>query len=54
MITGNELLKDLETIKLKSEYIKNNLVNNKIWKKVDSMIEDTIKVIKTDKHMYRW
>ena len=54
MITGNELLKDLEAIKLKSEYIKNNLVNNKIWKKVDFFFFFSIKVIKTDKHMYRW
>lgn len=54
MITGSELLKDLEEIKKKAEFVEIIYPNNEIWSKVNSKLSDVIKFIKSDKRMYKW
>ena len=52
MITGSELLKDLEKIKKKSEFIQIVYPNNPIWEEVDSKLSELISLIKKDMKIY--
>lgn len=54
MITGNEVLKDLESLKKKAEFVEITYPGNEIWREVNSKLEELIKIIKSDKRMYRW
>ena len=54
MITGNELLKDLEEIKKKSELVEIVYPGNEIWSEVNYKLEEIIKLIKNDKRLYSW
>lgn len=54
MITGTELLKDLETLKKKAEFVEITYPGNKIWPEVNSKIRNIIEFIKSDKRMYGW
>lgn len=54
MITGNEVLKDLESLKKKAEFVEITYPGNEIWKEVNSKLEELIKIIKSDKRMYLW
>ena len=52
MITGSELLKDLEQIKKKAEFVEITYINNDIWPKVNQKLEDIITLIKSDMKMF--
>ena len=52
MITGSELLKDLEKIKKKSEFIQIVYPNNPIWAEVDGKLSELISLIKKDMKIY--
>lgn len=54
MITGNELFKDLETLKHKAEFVEITNPGNEIWKEVNSKLEEIVQLIKSDKRMYKW
>ena len=54
MITGSELLKDLESLKHKAEFIEVTYPGNNIWKDVNSKLSELIEFIKSDKRMYKW
>jgi hypothetical protein len=54
MITGNELLKDLESLKKKAEFVEITYPGNEIWPIVNSKLTELIKFIKTDKNLYKW
>ena len=54
MITGSELLKDLESLKHKAEFVEITYPGNDIWKDVNSKLSDIIKFIKSDKRIYQW
>ena len=54
MITGSELLKDLESLKHKAEFIEITYPGNDIWKVVNFRLSELIQIIKSDKQMYRW
>jgi hypothetical protein len=48
MITGSEILKDLQTIKKKVEFAEITYPNNDIWIKVNNKLEDIISLLKND------
>ena len=52
MITGSELLKDLEQIKKKSEFIQIVYPNNPIWAEVDSKLGELISLLKKDMKIF--
>ena len=54
MITGTELLNDLEAAKKKAELIEITYPGNEIWSEVNSKLRDLIDFIKSDKRMYKW
>lgn len=54
MITGNELLKDLESLKKKAEFVEIIYPGNEIWSIVNSKLAELIKFVKTDKNLYKW
>lgn len=54
MITGNELLKDLESLKHKAEFVETTYPGNEIWKEVNSKLNEIVKLIKSDKKIYSW
>ena len=54
MITGSEILKDLESLKKKSEFVEITYPGNEIWKEVNSKLEEIVQLIKSDKRMYKW
>ena len=54
MITGTELLKDLEALKHKAEFVEITYPGNEIWKEINSKLSDIIKIIKSDKKLYQW
>ena len=54
MITGSELLKDLEKIKKKAEFVEITYPENDIWEDVNSKLFELIEFIKSDKRMYKW
>lgn len=54
MITGNELLKELESLKKRAEFVEITYPGNEIWKEVNSKLNDIIKLIKSDKKIYKW
>ena len=54
MITGNEVLKDLESLKKRAEFVEITYPGNEIWREVNSKLEELIKIIKSDKRMYLW
>lgn len=54
MMTGSEFLKDLEGIKRKAEFVEITYPGNEIWSEVNSKLNDIIKLIKSDKQIYKW
>jgi hypothetical protein len=54
MITGNELLKDLEEAKNKAELVEVVYPGNEIWPEVNYKLNEIIKLIKQDKRLYSW
>lgn len=54
MITGTELLNDLEAAKRKAELIEVVYPGNEIWPEVNYKLNEIIKLIKTDKLLYSW
>lgn len=52
MITGSELLKDLEQAKKKAEFVQITYPNNDIWPEVNQKLEDLILLIKSDMKMF--
>lgn len=52
MITGSELLKDLEKIKKKAEFAEVTYSNNDIWPKVNEKLSDVISIIKKDMKVF--
>lgn len=54
MITGTELLNDLEAAKKKAELIEVVYPGNEIWPDVNYKLGEIIKIIKSDKKMYKW
>ena len=54
MLTGTELLKDLESIKKKAELVEITYPGNEIWSEVNSKLRDLIDFIKSDKRIYKW
>ncbi len=54
MITGNEILKELQTIKKKTEFAEVTYPNNDIWSEVNNKLKDIILLLKNDKRMFRY
>ena len=54
MITGIELLNDLQEVKKKAELVKITYPGNEIWSNINNRLEEIIKMIKSDKKLYRW
>lgn len=54
MITGTELLSDLEAAKKKAEFVEVVYPGNEIWPDVNYKLNEIIKLIKTDKLLYSW
>ena len=52
MITGSELLKDLEEIKKKAEFVEVTYVNNPLWSEVNDKLQELISLIKKDMKMF--
>jgi hypothetical protein len=52
MITGSEILKDLEAIKKKTEFAEITYSNNDIWSKVNEKLSDVISIIKKDMKVF--
>ena len=52
MITGSELLRNLEEIKKKSEFIQVVYPNNPIWEEVDSKLGELISLLKKDMKIF--
>ena len=52
MITGSELLQDLEAVKRKANIIETTYTNNIIWTEVNNKLNDIISLIKKDMRMY--
>ena len=52
MITGSEILKDLEAIKKKAEFVEITYSNNDIWTKVNEKLSDVISIIKRDMKIF--
>lgn len=52
MITGNEILKDLEKIKKKSEFVEITYPNNHVWNVVNERLENIISLIKKDMKIF--
>ena len=54
MITGTELLNELESLKKKAEFVEITYPGNEIWSEVNSKLDELIKFIKSDKKLYKW
>ena len=54
MITGTELLSDLQEVKKKAEFVEVVYPGNEIWPEVNYKLNEIIKLIKTDKLLYSW
>ena len=54
MITGTELLNDLQEVKKKAEFVEVVYPGNEIWSDVNYKLNEIIKLIKTDKLLYSW
>jgi hypothetical protein len=54
MITGNELLKDLQALKKKAEFVEITYPGNEIWPEVNSKLKEVLQLIKSDKRIYQW
>lgn len=52
MITGSELLRDLEAVKRKAEFVEITYVNNLIWPEINQKLNDLISLIKKDMKLY--
>lgn len=52
MITGSEILKDLQTIKKKAEFAEITYPNNHIWVELNDRLENTISLLKCDKRIF--
>ena len=54
MITGVGLLKELENVKKKAEFVEITYPNNSLWPLVNERLEKLISLIKNDKKIYGW
>ena len=52
MITGSEILKDLQTIKKKAEFAEITYPNNHIWSTINDKLENIILLLKNDKKIF--
>lgn len=52
MITGSELLADLENVKKKSQLIKERYSSDMLWQKIDEKLDEIVKLIKMDMRIY--
>ena len=52
MITGSEILKDLQAIKKKTEFAEITYPNNDIWSKVNNKLKDIILLLKNDTKIF--
>ena len=52
MITGGEILKDLENIKKKIEFAQIIYSNNSIWPEVNKKLNNVIDVLKSDMKIF--
>ena len=52
MITGSELVKDLEEVKKKAEFIEVTYVNNPLWPEVNNKLKELISLIKKDMRIF--
>ena len=54
MITGSELLNNLQEIKKKAELVEVIYPGNEIWPEVNYKLSEIINLIKKDKILYSW
>ena len=54
MITGSELLNDLQEVKKKAELVEIIYPGNEIWPEVNYKLNEIINLIKKDKMLYSW
>ena len=52
MITGVELLKELENVKKKAEFVEITYPNNSLWPVVNDRLEGIISLIKRDMKIF--
>lgn len=52
MITGSEILKDLQAIKKKAEFVEVTYPNNLLWPDVNKRLEELILIIKKDMKIF--
>ena len=52
MITGSEILKDLQIIKKKTEFAEITYPNNNIWPVINDKLENIILLLKNDKKIF--
>jgi len=52
MITGSEILKDLQAIKKKAEFVEITYSNNNIWPEVNAKLNDIISLLKNDMKIF--
>lgn len=52
MITGNEILKDLQDLKKKVEFVEITYPNNDIWSLINKNLNETISLLKRDKKIF--
>lgn len=52
MVTGNELLKNLEEIKKKAEFVEITYPNNSLWPLVNKRLNSIICLIKNDMKIF--
>lgn len=54
MITGSELLKEINEVKKKAEFVEITYPGNEIWSEVNSKLKEIIQLIKSDKRIFGW
>lgn len=52
MITGNEILKDLQAVKKKTEFAEIIYPNNDIWSLINKNLNEIISLLKRDKKIF--
>ena len=52
MITGSEILKDLEAVKKKAEFVEITYSNNDIWPTINRELANIIHILEKDMKMF--
>ena len=52
MITGNEVIKDLDNVIKKVEFLRITFPKNDLWPVVHTELQNILKVIQKDKNIY--